>query len=129
VPGPVAGARRYLTWCDREGRRVVRLVADDAGLEGLKKQEAERLDREVAAEGVAGRVESIEGTEVHFLVYATHWAQAGRLKEGQAVRLAATGPSPLASPTAARPPCRPPRTASTPCRRAGPRSGWRRRRS
>jgi hypothetical protein len=85
------GDKRYLTWCQRNEQRRVMLVADDASLEALKKQESERLDREIAAEGVAGRIETVEGDTVHLLVFATHWAQAGRLKEGQLVRLTATG--------------------------------------
>jgi len=85
------GDKRYLTWCYRKDQRVVHLLADEASLEALKKQEAERLDREIAAEGIAGRIESVEGTTVHLLVFPTHWSQAGRLKEGQVVRLTATG--------------------------------------
>ncbi len=85
------GDKRYLTWCYRNDQRVAMLIADDASLEAVKKQETERLDREIAAEGVAGRIETVEDATVHFLIFATHWSQAGRLKEGQVVRLTATG--------------------------------------
>lgn len=83
--------KRYLTWCYRKDQRVVMLMADDASLEAIKKDEGARLGQQIAAEGIAGRVESVDGRDVHFLVFGTHWAQAGTLKEGQTVKLTTTG--------------------------------------
>src|SRR5262249_10360955 len=37
------GDKVYLRWCLRDSKREVMLIADDASLEALKKQEAERL--------------------------------------------------------------------------------------
>jgi hypothetical protein len=86
-----AGDHLYLTWCLRDGKRVVMLIADDASLDTIKKEEQERVAEQVAKEGLGGRIEGVEGKTVQFMVFATHWAQAGQLKAGQDVRLMRTG--------------------------------------
>src|SRR5258707_873761 len=40
------GDRVYLTWCQRDDRRVVVLVADDASLDAVKKAQQERVEAE-----------------------------------------------------------------------------------
>ena len=87
-----ANQRLYLTWCLREGKRVVMLLSDEASLPAIKQQEAERMAAETAKEGVAGRLESLDKHTAHVLIFNTHWSQAGQIKEGQSVRLSATGP-------------------------------------
>jgi hypothetical protein len=80
-----------MTWVLRDKKRVAVLVTDDASLDAIKKEQAERLDKQVAAEGVAGQVQTVEGDVVHVMVFATHWSQVARLKEKQAVRLRPSG--------------------------------------
>jgi hypothetical protein len=84
------GDRVYLTWCLRDDRRVVVLVADDASLDAVKKEQQERVAAELAKEGITGWVEGVEGKSVRFLAFATYWSQAGQLKPGDAVRLTRT---------------------------------------
>ena len=86
-----ANQRLYLTWCLREGKRVVMLLSDEASLPAIKQQEAERMAALTATEGVAGRLESLDKHTVHVLIFGTHWSQAGQIKEGQSVRLSGTG--------------------------------------
>jgi TPR repeat protein len=81
------GDRVYLRWCLRESRREVMLIADEASLEILTKQEAERLRTETNRLGMMGRLQSIDGTAVHFMIFAGHWSQAGALQQGQVIRL------------------------------------------
>src|SRR5262249_48728900 len=90
-PAVRPGDRVYLTWCLRDGKRVVFLVADDDSLEAVKKEQQARVAAEVAREGIAGQVEGVEGTTVQFMVFPTYWSQAGVLRPGRAVRLTATG--------------------------------------
>ena len=80
-----------MTWVYRDTRRVVMLLTDDASLDTLKKRETERIAKQVASEGMGGRLETIEKDQVQFMIYSTHWAQAGQLKPGQVVQLATTG--------------------------------------
>jgi sialidase-1 len=87
------GDRIYMTWVYRDNRRTAMLLTDNASLETLKQLETERIDKEVAAEGMAGRIETIDKDRVQFMIYSTWWAQAGRLKPGQTVQLAETGPN------------------------------------
>ncbi|MCE9531812.1 MAG: sel1 repeat family protein [Planctomycetes bacterium] len=82
----------YMTWCYYGDRRVVKLLADDASLETLKKLESERIAKEVALEGMAGQIETIDKDDVQFMIYSSYWFQAGKLKPGEIVHLAATGP-------------------------------------
>ncbi len=83
--------RIYLTWRQQAQERVVVLVSDDASLDAIKKQEADRLQREIASQGIAGRLESINGKQAHLMVFGTHWSQAGQFKVGQSVRIVAAG--------------------------------------
>ncbi len=83
--------RIYLTWRQQGQERVVVLVCDDASLDAIKQREADRLQREIAAEGIAGRLESIDGKQAHLMVFGTHWSQAGQLKVAQKVRVVAAG--------------------------------------
>src|SRR5262249_5845777 len=36
--------------------------------------------------------QSVDGASVHVMIFATYWSQAGALKQGQPVRLSASGP-------------------------------------
>ena len=87
------GERVYLTWTLDAGRRVVRFVTADAGLDFVKSAEAERVRTRVARDGVTGFVEAVNGDTVHFLVFSTYWFQAGQWKPGQPLALRATTPS------------------------------------
>ena len=86
------GDRVYLTWIYRDKTRFAMLLTDDASLETLKKLETERIDKQIAADGMAGRLETVEKDHVQFMIYSTYWAQASRLKPGQVVQITATGP-------------------------------------
>jgi gluconolactonase len=79
--------RVYLTWRLDGDRRLVRLIADAASLEAIRNEEQERIKQQVAAKGIAGKVESVEGTTVRFLAFATYWQQANALRVGQEVRV------------------------------------------
>ena len=81
----------YLTWCARDGKQIVRLLSDEASLEAIKQREADRLAEEIAAEGIAGRLDSIDGQQTHFMVFAEHWFQSQQFKEGTRVRVTGTG--------------------------------------
>ncbi len=84
------GDRVYLTWVLNENRRVVKLIADDASLDVLKKIETQGIGAEIAQEGLAGRIDSVDGPRVHFMVFSSYWAQSNQLKVGQSVRIAGT---------------------------------------
>src|SRR5262249_6130375 len=81
----------YLRWCLRDSKREVMLIADDASLDALKKHETERLQAETKRHGMRGRLQSVDGTTAHVMIFAVHWAQASQLKQGQRVRLSTTG--------------------------------------
>jgi gluconolactonase len=87
------GDRLYFTWTLTGDRRVVRTVADDAGLEVLKKEEAARVDARLAREGLGSFVESVDGETVHLLIFSSAWFHANQLKAGQTVGLRATTPT------------------------------------
>lgn len=89
---PKTGDSVYLTWCWRDGQRIVFVLADDASLDAVKKAQQERVDRQVAQEGISGQIEGVAGTTVRFMAFATGWAQAGRLSPGQKMLLTRTGP-------------------------------------
>ena len=77
----------YLTWCLEKDQRNVMLASDDASLEAIKQMEAVRLQKVIDRDGVNGHVESWDGEKLHVMIYARHWAQAGRLNDQQAVLL------------------------------------------
>lgn len=85
------GGKCYMTWVMRGEQRVAMLLTDDASLEALKKEEAARVAGQLAVEGMAGRVESVEGANVHWMAYSNHWQQAGALTPGTAGSLQLTG--------------------------------------
>ena len=87
-----AGQRLYMTWVYRDARRIAMLLTDDASLETLKKLAVERVAAEVAADGMAGRIELMEPDQLQFMVFSNWWVQSNQLKPGQAVALAPTGP-------------------------------------
>jgi gluconolactonase len=82
--------RIYMTYQVEGGPRRVRLIADAASLEAIKKEEQDRIDKRIAAEGLTGFVESIDGKTVRYLAFATHWPQANALRPGQEVHLRQT---------------------------------------
>jgi hypothetical protein len=86
-----ADDRVYLTWVLRKDRRVAVLVSDAASLDAIRKEKEAEVVRQVAAEGVGGQVEAVEGGSVRLLVFSTYWAQMRDFKAGQVVRLAASG--------------------------------------
>lgn len=88
---PAAGDKLYLTWCREENRRLVHLVADEAGLEKLRADALERERIRVRERGLAGFVEAVDGPRAHFLVFATDWSPARDLKGRQAATLACDG--------------------------------------
>ncbi|MCE9605305.1 MAG: sel1 repeat family protein [Planctomycetia bacterium] len=85
------GDHVYMTWCVRDGKQVVKLLSDETSLEAIKKLESERLAKTIAAEGLAGRLESVDGDRIHFMIFAEHWSQSQQLKEGSRVRISGTG--------------------------------------
>jgi len=88
---PLAGGDRcYLTWCWEDGKRLVHLLADDASVDAVKKQQLDKVNAEIAREGLAGFLESIDGTTAKFLVFSNYWSQSGQLKKDQEVRLTRT---------------------------------------
>lgn len=82
----------YMTWVYDGDRRVVKLLTDDASLETLKQLETERINAEIAAEGMAGQIETVGPEQVQFMIYSSYWAQSGKLKPGEKVQLTSTGP-------------------------------------
>lgn len=99
-PNLAAGDQVYLAWGYRGDVRTVWLMADAASLEPLRKEFEAEVDARAETEGLAGRVASVEGVRVSAWLYAGGWAQAGKLKPGQRLRLSAvdsalrpTGPS------------------------------------
>lgn len=86
------GDRVLMTWCVEGAKNVVKLLTDDTSLEAIKAIETERLTKKIAAEGLMGRVESLDGDQAHFMVYGEHWLQAQQLKEGTKVRVSAADP-------------------------------------
>ena len=89
-PALQAGDRLYFTWTKTADRRVVRLLADDASLEAVKKTEADAVAARVAREGLTGQIELITGDTVRFLIHSSYWFQGNQLKPGQTVQLRAT---------------------------------------
>jgi gluconolactonase len=85
-----ASDRMYLTWRLEGGRRLVRLVADAASLEALRKEEQERINRLLVSDGLTGKLEAVERKTVRYLAFATHWPQANSLWPGQQVVLRRT---------------------------------------
>ncbi len=85
-----AGDKVYLTWYLEKEERIAKLICDDASLDAIKKEEGERLAKEIDSEGMLGDVESLDGAKAHILLFATHWSQAGQLKAGQFVLLSTT---------------------------------------
>jgi hypothetical protein len=88
---PKPGDHVFLTWVWRDRIRVALLYADDASLDVIKKEEQERVAREVANDGVAGHVEGVEEGKVKLLVFSTFWSQMRDFKPGQTMHLRATG--------------------------------------
>jgi len=83
------GDRVLMTWCVEGPKNVVKLLTDDASLEAIKALETELLAKKIAAKGFAGRIESLDGDQAHFMVFSDHWLQAQQLKEGTKVRVGA----------------------------------------
>jgi len=86
------GDRVFMTWVYRDKSRVAMLLTDDASLETLKKLETHRIDKRITAEGMSGRLETVDKAQAQFMIYSNFWAQANRLKPGQVVHITATGP-------------------------------------
>ncbi len=84
------GERLYFTWTLTGERRIVHTVADDAGLQVLKAEEAARVDARLAREGLGSFVESVDAESVRLLIFSSAWFHANRLKPGQTVDLRAT---------------------------------------
>ena len=83
--------RLYMTWTLHDDQRTVALIADDASFDAIKAQEQKHIAEQMASEGVAGQIDTSDGTSVNLLVYSTYWAQMGlSFKPGQTVQLRAT---------------------------------------
>ena len=90
TPALKPGDRLYFTWTKEADRRVVRLLADDASLDTVKKLETDAVSARIAQEGMTGQVEAIDGDTVHFLIHSSYWFQGNQLKPGQPVQLRTT---------------------------------------
>ncbi len=89
---PLASAGKlYLTWVQRGERRVVLLMSDDGSLDAIKKQEEIRVAEQIAADGIAGQVQSVDGDTVHFMVFSSFWQQGNQVAPGMAGSLRETG--------------------------------------
>lgn len=94
------GDRLYFTWTLTGNRRIVHTIADDAGLEVLKKEEADRVDARLAKEGLGGFIESIDAdaqptstswqATARLLIFSSSWSHANKLKPSQTLDLRAT---------------------------------------
>jgi gluconolactonase len=89
-PALKPGDRLYFTWTKEATGRVVRLVADDASLDAVKKIETDAVAARIARDGLTGQVELVSGDTVHFLIHSSYWFQGNQLKPGQLVQLRAT---------------------------------------
>jgi len=89
-PALKAGDRLYFTWTKEADLRVVRVIADDASLDAVKKIETDAVAARIARDGLTGQVEAVNGDTVHFLIHSSYWFQGNQLKPGQAVHLRAT---------------------------------------
>lgn len=89
-PALKPGDRLYFTWTKETAGRVVRLIADDASLDAVKKIEADVVAARTARDGLTGQVELVSGDTVHFLIHSSYWSQGNQLKPGQLVQLRAT---------------------------------------
>ncbi len=81
------GEQLFLTWCREGDKRRVHLIADDASLDALKKEQKKHVASQIARNGIAGWVDTVEGSTVRYMAFSTYWAQAGAMKPGQTVRL------------------------------------------
>ena len=81
------GDKAYLTWCLRDDKRMVLLACDEASLDKLKKDEAERLKEEIGKAGMSGTIDGIDGARIHVCIASTFWMQAGQLRIGDKIEL------------------------------------------
>ena len=81
----------YLTWCQRGDQRIVILLSDRVSIDTIKKTESDRMAAEFTALGIPGQLQSIDAGSVHFMAFSTGWSQASQIKQGDTVRLTATG--------------------------------------
>jgi gluconolactonase len=85
-----AGDDVFLTWRQLDDGRVVTLLADAESLDAIRQRERQRIDEQIAREGIAGQVVSVDGANIQFMAFATHWPHANALRPGQTVRLTRT---------------------------------------
>ncbi len=88
-PALVKGERLYLTWCQEEKRRVVKLMADAASLNAIQAEMQKKVQERVARDGMGAFVEEVADGKARLLLFSTHWAQAAAIKKGQLLSLKA----------------------------------------
>jgi sugar lactone lactonase YvrE len=91
APALKVGDRLFMTWVYHAERRIVHLTSDDASLNALKAKAESDVNRRLAAKGLAGQVESVDGATIHVLIFSTYWTQSTVWKVGQPVEIRATG--------------------------------------
>lgn len=88
-PGLAKGEKLFLTWCHEGSKRVVKLMADAASAAAIEADAKKKVQERVAREGMGAFVESTD----RLLIFATHWAQANGIKQGQALTIKQGGES------------------------------------
>ena len=91
APALAKGERLYLTWCQEEKRRVVKLMADAASLNAIQAEGQNKVQQRVARDGMGAFVEEVADGKARLLIFSTHWAQAAAIKTGQVLSLKAAG--------------------------------------
>jgi gluconolactonase len=90
-PSLKIGERLFLTWCYSDKRRQVHVLSDDASLEVIKQQAAQRVAASITESGLRGFMDQIDGREARVAIFSTYWSQAGQLKPDQKIRLQQVG--------------------------------------
>lgn len=92
-PSLSKGDRLYLTWCDEDGRRIVKTMADGQSLDALQGEGRARVRERIAREGMGAFLEEVSEGKGRLLIFATHWEQASAIKPGQKLMLRGTDAS------------------------------------
>ncbi|HVE39929.1 MAG TPA: hypothetical protein VNM14_08590, partial [Planctomycetota bacterium] len=90
-PGLTKGERLYLTWCQEEKRRVVKLMADAESLNAIQAEAQKKVQERIARDGMGAFIEEGADGKARLLIFSTHWAQAAAIKKGQILGLKMAG--------------------------------------